>query len=424
MLYAVTIIYLALIYVRPTELVPGWDEVPLVATASALAAPLLGWAVMEGRGRLTHLPQDRLVWGLWFAIVISNLATGFIGGAINSVSAFAQVVFQYFLIRTAVRTPEQLRGTLRWLTLFMLFHAISGIMQVRTGIGFGGIEPLITNDDEIRIRSVGIFNDPNDLALSMVVVIPFMFVALVEKGSGILAKVASVATLAPMLYAYYYTNSRGAVLGLLASLAIIGMRRFGSKVGPLFIVVGIVGAVALGPSRLSEMDADEESAQGRIQAWAEGLVMVKGHPLTGVGFGLWTDYHKLVAHNSFVQILGELGLFGSFMFTGIVYWYFMAIRRVPVPADDPRFMRYRGLTTGFLAMGTAFFVSVFFLSRQYNPVFYSVIALGGCYVSALLDETKAELSFSTADMKRIAQLTVGFVVLMVVIVQLFAVWGE
>ncbi len=179
MLYFVTTVYLGLIYIRPTELIQGWAEVPLVMIASLIAAPLLGWAVIQGQARVVEMPQDRLLSGLWFAIVVSNLATGYLGGGINGLTAFAQVVFQYALIRTAVRTLPQLRGAVVLLTGFMLFHAISGILQWNTGVGFGGIEPM-TTDGQLRIRSVGIFNDPNDLALSMLVVLPFLFVTLLN----------------------------------------------------------------------------------------------------------------------------------------------------------------------------------------------------------------------------------------------------
>ena len=79
MLYFVTAVYLGLIYIRPTELIEGWAEVPLVMMASLVAAPLLGWAIIQGRGRVVEMPQDRLLWGLWFAIVVSNLATGYLG---------------------------------------------------------------------------------------------------------------------------------------------------------------------------------------------------------------------------------------------------------------------------------------------------------------------------------------------------------
>ena len=130
MLYLVTMIYLGLIYVRPNELNEGWEEVPLVMMASVVAAPLLGWMIVQRRGRVFEMPQDRLLWGFWFAIVLSNLAAGWLGGAIQGVTSFAQVMFQYALIRSAVRTLPQLRIAIVLLTCYMLFHATSGIHAV------------------------------------------------------------------------------------------------------------------------------------------------------------------------------------------------------------------------------------------------------------------------------------------------------
>src|SRR4029079_8541076 len=103
-----TSLYLGLIYIRPTDLIQGWDEVPLVMMASVVAAPLLGWAVLQGRS-VIEMPQDRLMFGLGFAIVVSNLATVYLEGTLNGLTGFAQVVFQYALIRAAVRTLPQLR---------------------------------------------------------------------------------------------------------------------------------------------------------------------------------------------------------------------------------------------------------------------------------------------------------------------------
>ena len=40
--------------------------------------------------------------------------------------------------------------------------------------------------------------------------------------------------------------------------------------------------------------------------------MLKSHPLTGVGFDQYLEYHTRVAHNSFVETFAELGLIGAF----------------------------------------------------------------------------------------------------------------
>ncbi len=421
MLFLITMIYLGLIYVRPNELNEGWEEVPLVMMASVVAAPLLGWAIMQRRARVFEMPQDRLLWLFWFAIVLSNLAGGWLGGGILGVTAFAQVMFQYALIRSAVRTMPQLLGAIALLTCYMLFHATSGILQWNYGVGFGGIEPM-TTDGALRIRSVGIFNDPNDLALSMLVVLPFLLVTVLEASAGWTARIVSLAVLVPMLLAFYYTNSRGGVLGLAAAIVIIGWRRFGARLGPLVVIAGLAGVLALGPSRMAEMDAEEDSAQGRIQAWSEGMQMLAGRPLTGVGYTRFTEYHALVAHNSFVQVLAELGLLGGTAFIGMVFWYFTSLRRVaglPRVAQPP----FRALYTGFLAMGTAFFVSACFLSRQYNPVLFTVIALGACFAGLAKDEGTDPFTVSGKDRVRVFSITVGTVFFIWFIARTFGAFG-
>ena len=390
--------------------------------ASLVAVPLLGWAVIEGRGRVAEMPQDRLLWGLWLAIILSNLATGWLGGGIYGLISFAQVVFQYALIRTAVRTLPQLRGAVVLLTAFMLFHALSGIQQWNTGFGFGGVEPM-TTDGQLRIRSVGIFNDPNDLALSMLVVLPFLFVTVLNAAAGWGSRIVALAVLVPMLLAFYYTNSRGGVLGLGAALAIIGWHRFGSKVGPVVVVAMLGGVLALGPSRMAEMDAEEDSAQGPIQAWSEGLQMLKERPITGVGYGRLV--HR-VPRLGGAQLLRpgargarDPGRHGLHRRGVLVLRALRRVGRTPRTTQPP----FRAWRTGFLAMGTAFFVGICFLARQYNRVLFTVIALGACFVTLAKEDGVDTFTVSSKDRWRVVGLTFGTVILIWVIARLFGAWG-
>ena len=66
-------------------------------------------------------------------------------------------------------------------------------------------------------------------------------------------------------------------------------------------------------SRLDTISPGEESAHGRVEAWYEGMQMVKENPVFGVGFGLFSDHHKRTAHNSYVLVLAEQGVPGYFL---------------------------------------------------------------------------------------------------------------
>jgi O-antigen ligase len=303
----------------------------------------------------------------------------------------------------------------------MAFHATSGIVQHFTGTGFGGVEAVRTGQD-LRIRSVGIFNDPNDLALAILLVIPFLLVGGFGRSIRLVSRLAAIGTLAALLLALYYTNSRGGILALAAIFVVFGWQRFGRLTGTIAVVVALAGLLVLAPSRLQQMDSEEASAQGRIQAWAEGLAMLKSRPITGVGYSQFTDYHPLVAHNSFVHSFSELGLLGGFFFVGMAYWYFESMRRVRRHAEAGGLLS-GAMHTAFLASGVGLFVGLCFLSRQYNPVLYTMLALGASYVS--LDEGGGGAVATVWWRDRILVLALTFMTVIVtwIAVRVFAVWG-
>ena len=367
------------------------------------------------------MPQDRLLWGLWLAIVVSNLATGYLGGAIFGLITFAQVMFQYILIRTAVRTLPQLRGAVILLTCFMLFHALSGIQQWNTGFGFGGVEP-VTTDGQIRIRSVGIFNDPNDLALSILVVLPFLFVTVLNAAAGWGSRIIAIAVLVPMLLALYYTNSRGGVLGLAAALVIIAWHRFGRKwarssswpCSPPGSPSGRRGWRRWTPTRTRPRAASRPGRRdcrcsragrspGSVTAdspttttWWRTTPSSRYSPSSGC----WEAWPSSAWCSGISSRCGGSGA-----------------------SLETRNRRSGPRRTGFLAMGTAFFIGTCFLSRQYNPVLFTVIALGACFVTLAKEDGANTFAVSSKDRWRLVLLTFGTVVLIWITARLFGAWG-
>ena len=170
-----------------------------------------------------------------------------------------------------------------------------------------------------------------------------------------------------------------------------------------------------GPSRMNEMDSDEESAQGRIQAWAAGIEMLKMNPLSGVGFGQFTEYNELVAHNSFVHTFAELGLLGAFLLVGLFYSFFAGLRTVTgALADDPRWAR------AVKSSGIGFVVCGWFLSRQYTPILYLLMGLGAS--CAAVGASPPEDGWRST--RNVAVLTVSGVVLTYVAVRVLAIWSR
>jgi putative inorganic carbon (HCO3(-)) transporter len=441
MTYALALLFLVCVYVRPADIFPAWEGFPFVGMLAGLSAVSVVGSLIVRPRRFCDLPHDGFVLGFFVAIVASNAAWGWFFGAYQATLTMAPVIFGYFLLRSAVKSPAQLRGIGYTVVGLTLFLAVNGIVQFHTGFGIGDIAPVemasfsldaeqaphaddSEDQSEVRrIRGAGIFNDPNDLALALVIATPFLAGPLARRSTGRPGRVLASVLLVPIMVALYYTNSRGGILGLGAALLPYLYRRFGKVAGPVVAVAGLAALLLLGPSRMSALDASESSAQDRIQSWSEGLQMFKARPLFGVGFGRYTEFNELVAHNSFVHTLGELGLAGAFCFVGMGYWFFQGTRRrVDLQPEDGDRLRLRAWGDDLRQSGLGLIVCAMFLSRQYDLLPFVWLALSGCYLHVLRGITPAPAPRIVVHGTRIAAMTAGAIVCTLIVVRLFAIW--
>ena len=125
-----------------------------------------------------------------------------------------------------------------------------------------------------------------------------------------------------LCYGIYLTNSRGSFLAVVTMTAVyIWIQR--GRVWAAMLGAGALVLLRLMPSRLDQLNVQESSASGRIDAWYEGMQMFITHPLLGVGAGQFTQHHYLTAHNSIILVLAETGIIGFalwFAFIGYGFW--------------------------------------------------------------------------------------------------------
>jgi O-antigen ligase len=129
-----------------------------------------------------------------------------------------------------------------------------------------------------------------------------------------------------LLWTTYLTHSRGGLIAL-AAISLFAARKFiGTTPSMILSAVLVIAMLALdftGGRGISASDGAD-----RLEAWASGLEMFKSAPLFGIGFGNFTDYHEVTAHNSFVLCLAELGLIGSTLWIGLLVTTVLGLRRV------------------------------------------------------------------------------------------------
>jgi putative inorganic carbon (HCO3(-)) transporter len=413
MLYACLLLYITLIYVRPAEIVPGWERIPFVDILTVISFAIGIFSIAAKPRKIFDLPQDKLILAFWAMMVISSFKV-WLTGVYIAFLAFMPIVFAYFLIRAGVQSRRQLRGLIYLLMALNVFLAVNGIVQYHTGVGLGNVGLVLD-----RIYGTGIFNDPNDLGMSFVMSVPLFLFAIGRAETGLVTRALSLAGLCAVLLALYYTNSRGAIVGLAAALVCLSLLRYKTVAGTIAAVALLGVIVVAAPSRGSEMDAGESSAQSRIQSWAEGWNMLKSHPITGVGFAQYVEYHIRVAHNSFVETFAELGLLGAFCFVGMFYWFFKGLNLLPQDTPESAAWR-RALTSSAVGLLTC----GWFLSRQYVHIFYIMIAVGACAVNlSVPEQDKATLRITPSGMAMVVALTIAGLVLVNISIRTLAIWG-
>ena len=368
-------LYLLLVLLRPQDYPQLVDSMPFPLLPTTLMVALLAW--LPSRDKSFAAPQYILIVVFLLVLMVSKLVNGWPGGMYEQLAFFGPIVIAFVLMANATMTLKRDKTTMALFGVSAAVLALHGILQVETGVGWTG-EVL---SQGTRIQYVGIFNDPNDLGLLFVMCLPMVIYLGTRGGMLGLRRLLWFGIAGMLLYGIYLTNSRGAMLATAVLVAAYFWYRRGA------FIAGIFGAACLGvmlmlPSRLQELDAGEESAAGRVDAWYQGIQMFLEQPILGVGAGNFTENNPLTAHNSFVLVLAETGYIGFTVWLAFVVYCFWMVAAVlkhepPLPdeAATEAWTAEKAMARTLLFSLTGFFSAAFFLSRSYVILLYLLAGL-------------------------------------------------
>ncbi len=295
--------YIAIVFVRPQSWIPAvldWPFVPVTLILSFLL-----WSTSANKA--LDAPQFVLLGLLFlFAPLTSLAAHEGVSAALNTLISLIPPYLTFLLIATLALSQKRIRVMMWMVVGGAVIMSAHGIQQIHTGAGWTGVTAEFG-----RIRYIDIFNDPNDVGLSLIIALP-MAAYLFRHYHSFLLKLFLLICIGTILYGIKLTDSRGTVLGLAAIIGMYSWRKFG-LFKTLFVSMLVLPLLFLASSRLDTIDPGEESAYGRVEAWYEGIHMLIDDPFFGVGYGLFTDHHYLTAHNSYILVLAEMGIPGYFL---------------------------------------------------------------------------------------------------------------
>jgi len=173
------------------------------------------------------------------------------------------------------------------------------------------ITDTFTLDYIMRRRVFFPFVTPNTLAGYLAMVIPL---ALTPKNK--------IRYIIPLSFALLLTTSLSALLSIFLALTIYYYLkgRF-KKEGGLFVsgVLVIIGLVFIARSMTQKQHLQPIfSTMMRLNYWKDTLRIIKTHPLAGVGLGNFNLLQSRYAHNSYLQLWAELGVFGLIAFLCLI----------------------------------------------------------------------------------------------------------
>jgi len=470
MSFALFILVNATLFIRPMEIVPELQGLPiynyLILACLALSVP----EVLHyfSKGRLASKTITVCVLGILLAIFFPIAAGAIaqaahvslgevVGGAMADVDlhlddafenffAFAKVVIYYLLLVSLLRTGVRMRVFIRWIVIFCFVLSIVTVLQYHEIIHLSTLKSLQEHEvdpntiEQItyhRLQGSGIFQDPNELCVLLACVTPLCLFAFAS-ARNIFFRCLWLSELLIFAYAIQRTASRGGFLALMAGLGVLCLNRFGWRKSLALGAFGLPVLLVLFGGRQTDLSTNVGTGQSRIQLWSDWFTEFKSAPLFGVGIPAPKDPNDdgapaivtavtntdHLAHNSYLQSFAYLGVFGGTFFLGAFALSVITLSRLRWPQTFILDPGQRQLQPYLLGSITAFTVGLFSLSLCYVVPTYLVLGLAAAFPSVSAATPPPALpQFSLRLYSRLLAGSAVFLIGIYVFIRVFIRWA-
>ena len=320
----------------------------------------------------------------------------------NYGEVFLKGIIVFLLIQNGFNKGEDLKLAKITVVLAIIEKSIISFYQtyLQTSQSHGVV------DEFQRLESVGILSNSNDIAAIFILAIPFCFFFVLKTKIRPFHWIVATIVLLLMSYLVWISQSRGAVLGLMASGASFYFLKVKSMKKIILIsvlaMVAAIGAFSLMQRSASDV---EGSTSNRIIFWKAGANMAIRNPVFGVGFWGFNDNFAgyaidgntgsegthMTAHSSWVQVMAENGFVALFLFLAL--WIYSLYRSYGIREKEPEY---------FISL-VGYGVAITFLSHAYLLFPYILCSLA--ITQASLDESPKVAQSESLD-KRIGAMYV------------------
>ncbi len=373
--YWLLLAFLFLLYANLPIVMPALDPLHLAkVVAGAALVVLLAERAFARKSLELASPEGYLLLGFLIAAALSSVTALWPRLAAEAVSDLVKMSIVFFFIVNCANTERRLRGVMWTMVIGGLLPAAGTLRNYFQG-----------NLVEGRAAWVGIFANPNEVAYSLVILLPL--IAFLAAGLGILPRLALLGVALLFTAAILVTFSRGGVVGLVAVMGLFAWRKRSMVLLGLMLLLVVAGLLLAARywsrgENFNNLNQDTSFRQ-RLATSQAGLSMFADNPVLGVGPGCsviaWPLYAPadlytrgaLVTHNSFIQALSEFGALGFVPFTLFIGFGLYHARKL---ALDPARPGVAGLGAGIEIAIWGFVVCG--LSGGYVLTWFPYILLG------------------------------------------------
>jgi len=364
----------AILYIRPTDFVPGLEAVNLYMIA------IVGCILFSLDKLITQLSWDSLrkrpvgvfMAGILGVSILSNLVNGRFEQEVDFAVEYTKVMLFYFLLVGIVNSPARLR---RYLVCLIIIDLVPTCLALLHWHGIINIPSFTAMEDGMReggqlvtIRrrvATGNFGDPNDFCELINPGLLFSVAGLLEPQRRIM-RFVWLAPIGIFGQALLLTQSRGGFLGTLTGLLTVFWSRFGRRRALILMALAAPLLFFVAGQRMGAIETSEGTGQSRIQIWTVAIECIKQSPVLGTGINGFNEISGRATHNAYLCSYAELGFLGGTFLFGSYYFTIAALVKLRLASATVRDKEVQRLRPYVLGALISYAVGEFSLTHPYH----------------------------------------------------------
>ena len=377
--YAGVFLFTAVVFFRPYEFSPSLFWLSTSAFWIAFATLVIFVLTQLGlENTITARPRE-----LKLILLVVLLGALSIPQALeplrawNSFTVFLKVVVIFLVMINVVRTEKRMKALWILVLVATCILSVNAINDYRLG-------KLELQGIRIKGAIGSLFDNPNDLALHLVTMLPIAL-ALSFSSRNRLTKILFFIVSFLIVGGIVVTFSRGGFLALLATITVLLWKLVRSSrwlippVGAALAVLFLVFAPGGYKTRIST--TGDESSVARFDDLKRSVYVTVRHPLLGVGMDnyiLFSNVNKST-HNAYTQVSSEMGVAAAVLYVLFMLAPFKGLRNIERKSYEIRpARRFFYMSIALQASLVGYMVASFFASVAYLWYIYYLVAYAVC----------------------------------------------